>query len=321
MTQSTKQAAKLPAYLEALKSGFDLTARHWWLGILPFMVDMLLWLGPRLNYQVLGTQYLDFWMAQLDSAELNQPIPIDQFYTLLERSNLLSALSAPFFGLPILLGGLAQTETPLPTQTIYLTHWDEFGMNWMVLAFASMLLSAAYFSLIAQSVRDGALDLVDFGRNLLSNTFRLITLTIIAIIALFIILIPLTFVAGIAGLVNQSLTFVVLIGGSIVIMWGVILFSFTSQALFLQRVSPFRAVRTSFQVIRRHLNAVLPLLLAVVLITSVVDNLWLLVYDGSWLVLVSLAGHAFIATSLVTATFIFFQKLTTTAESDMAPTQ
>lgn len=319
MTQGTKQAPTLPAYLGTLKSGFELTTRHWWLIIIPFVLDVFLWLGPRLNYGQLGRDYLDFWLAQLDSAEVAAPVQIDTLYNLLEQSNLLSMLSAPLFGVPILLGGLAQTETPIATQTLYVNSWRQFSGNWLLFGLLSMLLSAAYYTLVAQAVRDERLNLAEFGRNLLPNTGKLIILTIICVIALLIIMLPLIFVAGIAGLVNQSLIFVVLIGGSIVIMWGVILLSFTPHVMFLNYTSPYRAIRGSFRVVQRHLNSILPLLIAVVLIGNVTDSLWLLAYDGSWLVLVSLAGHAFIATALLAATFIFYFDISKDPEPELAP--
>ena len=324
MTQSTKQAAQLPTFVGSLKSGFDLTTRHWWLGILPFLVDLLLWLGPRLNYQILGERYLDFVVTQAEAPELSgrfPAVPVEEFSSLLERTNLLSSLSAPFFGVPILLNGLAQTETPIATQTIFLDSWQALGNNWLIIGLISMVLSATYLSLIASVVRDGYVDGADFGRNLLPNIFRLITVTIIAIILLIVIIFPMAFVGGIVGLLNQGLIFAVAIGGAIVLMWGIILLSFTAQALFLNRLSPLHAMLTSIRFIRHHLHKALPLLLSVVLIGSVTDSLWLIAYDGSWLVLVSLAGHAFIATALVVATFVFFQELTTVNPQEAAQIQ
>ncbi|MGB1250463.1 MAG: hypothetical protein ACPG8W_07620, partial [Candidatus Promineifilaceae bacterium] len=301
---------QLPLFLGTIKSGFDLATRHWWLGILPFMIDMLLWLGPRLNYQKLGRAYIDFWLSQMDSAEFSQPIPLEQFYSILEQSNLFSALSAPFFGVPTLLSGIAQTDTPIATGMILLDSWRSFGVNWLLIGMTSMLLSTIYFSLIAQVVQKEQVDWAYFGRNLLPNTVRLTVLTIIVFIALIALLFLLTLVATIAGLLNQILTFVVLIGGAVVVMWGIIRFSFSSQALFLQNLSPLRAVGASMQIVKHQFIQVFPLLFFVVLIRNVTDSLWLLAYDGSWLVLVSLAGHAFIATALVAAMFIIFHKLT-----------
>jgi hypothetical protein len=49
------------------------------------------------------------------------------------------------------------------------------------------------------------------------------------------------------------------------------------------------------------------LLITVLIINSGMNFLWHLADDGSWLTLVSIAGHAFITTALAVAIFVFYR--------------
>jgi hypothetical protein len=66
-------------------------------------------------------------------------------------------------------------------------------------------------------------------------------------------------------------------------------------------------VLESFQIVRRNLLSGLGLLLSLIVISQLLDWLLLMAEDGSWFTLVSIMGHAFVSTALVTATFLFYR--------------
>ena len=59
--------------------------------------------------------------------------------------------------------------------------------------------------------------------------------------------------------------------------------------------------------VRRYLVPALTLFLLTFGLRTVLTWIWLGVDQGNWLTLISIAGHAFVSTGLVAATFIFYR--------------
>jgi hypothetical protein len=96
----------------------------------------------------------------------------------------------------------------------------------------------------------------------------------------------------------------------------VLLFGFVFVAITLVLAVPaivFRgrpvlsAVKDSIQLVYNNMMPTLNMFLLVILISTGTNLLWRLADDGSWLTLVSIAGHAFVNTALVTAIFIYYR--------------
>ena len=90
-------------------------------------------------------------------------------------------------------------------------------------------------------------------------------------------------------------------------LWLVIYLFFAPHGLVLHGRSLIQAASESMRLVRVHMFSVLGLLLAVFVIRNLLGMLLLLADDGSWLTLAGILGHAFVMTSLVTATFIFYR--------------
>jgi hypothetical protein len=142
---------------------------------------------------------------------------------------------------------------------------------------------------------------------LLIDTFRVALLAGVIIITFFVVSMPIILMTSIATLFSTELAFLVLIGGSVLFMWVFIYLSFSIYILLFGGQSALRAVVSSMRFVQRRLPYTLPMLLGVFVVNNLTDSLWLTADDGSWLTVISLAGHAFVATSLVAAMFIFYR--------------
>lgn len=310
MPKEKDDSSSLGSVLKTVSAGLDLTTRHWWLLIVPLLLDCFFWVGPRLSLAELAQPVINGVIAEYQQLPGSQVVisPEEVFPELVERNNLLTQLSLPFIGVPALMRGLTPLATPIePLAHVEVQDWASVVINIVVLSTLGVFLSAIYYSMIAYVVREETIDWFGFGRNLIPSTIRMIFLAILIAITLFIISIPILIVATLAMLAHSALATLALIGGSVFIMWTLIYLSFSVQSLLLEDVGIFRACINSMRLVQGKIPLTLPLLLIVVLGQQLTDGLWLSADNGSWLTFISLVGHAFIATSFVAATFIFYR--------------
>jgi hypothetical protein len=234
-----------------------------------------------------------------------------QLLELAPRTNLFTSLSVPFIGIPVFMVGATPENTPLPTQVVELASPVAWLGLFLLFSVLGVLITAVYFNLIAQTIRQQdeqpALTIPLFMQRVTATWLKLLALGIVIAIAATIIYIPLLIMAFVAALISQLLATIVLLIGPVLILWILIFTYFVPHDLSLFG-GPLRfAVVTSMQLVRLYFSPMLGLLVVILVVRNFLGSLLVLADNGSWLTAVSLIGHAFVMTSLTTATFIFFR--------------
>jgi hypothetical protein len=312
MINKRDNSSSLPGLGETLKLGFEFTSRRMWLLVLPIVVDVFFWLGPRLSLGNLAQEWITWWQAQLDvlgsaeTAALVQPELFDQVVDITTQFNLMSQLSVPFLGIPTLMGGIVPEKTPIMPQVTQIATASSLLNILLVISIAGLIVSGIYFGLIAYAVRgDG--DRHRFGRKLPKQTARLIGLAIALLLLIMILYIPVTLVSAVLALLSPALLSAAVLVTIVAIFWLLLFLGFTLPGLFIDDLPILKSVRNSVRFVRFHMNTALPLLILIYIINSVMSLVWLSADNGSWLTFVSIFGHAFVSTALVVATFIFYR--------------
>lgn len=312
MSQKTQPERTIPTIFGTLKAGFELTTQHGWLVILPFLLNTLLWVGPRVQVADLILTNPAF-EEQLALAMTMQPEGSAEIVTtFIEKLNLLTLVSVPLIGVPTLYSGIAPEAVPLTPVTYQLVDWNTVGLNLFAFFAIGTVISALFYSLLTRIVAEAGVDWEDFGRNLFRTVWQLAVMFVVILIVLFLFSIPLSLMAVVSTLINPGIGVIILLMGSVLLMWAIIFFSFSLPTLLFHTSSPARAILNSVRFLQHHLSTALPLLMLLFLIRSVTNSLWLSADDGSWLTLVSMAGHAFVATALAATLFIFYRDRTVT---------
>jgi hypothetical protein len=306
-TQGKEKATIPPGVWQTIAAGFDLTAKHLWLVLLPALLDSFYWLGPRLSMRPLVERYVALLPADPAIADITA-----QFLTLAPRTNLFTSLSVPLLGLPALMVGAAPLQTPLPTQVFELESLGLWLVLFLLFSVVGVLLTAVYFSLIAQEVgrqlgNTPRLPLVTLFGQMLRLWVQLLGLTLLLLVLAVLVYVPLLPLSLLLGLFSVMLAALVLMTGPVLILWLIIYLFFAPHGLALHGRSLFQAVTESLYLVRAHLFSVVGLMMILFLGRNILATLLLLADDGSWLTLASILGHAFIMTSLVAATFIYYR--------------
>ena len=306
MIQKNEELAPPPGVWRTIAAGFDLTTKHLWLLILPILVDAFLWLGPRLSSRPIIEQMVGVLPQDEALADITA-----QLLELAPRTNLFTSLSVPFIGIPVFMIGATPENTPLPVQVTELTDPLIWLGLFLLFSIVGVLITAVYFTLIAQTIRQQdeqpILTASKFVSRVTTTWLKLLGFGIVIIIASFIIYIPLLIIAFVAALISQILATLVLLVGPVLILWLLIFTYFVPHDLSLFGHQLHLAVITSVQLVRLYFNPMLGLLLVILLIRNILGSLLILADDGTWFTSVGILGHAFIMTSLTTATFIFFR--------------
>ncbi|MCS7040797.1 MAG: hypothetical protein RMN24_02340, partial [Anaerolineae bacterium] len=127
MTTATQTQSKPLGVIDAIQRGFDLINHRLWLLLIPVLLDLFLWRGPRLSPAPWLDARLDAFLAQ---PELSAELPSD-FLLMLEETrlmvnnlNLFALLTGLVTGLPSFM---ARQGTPATAPTLTITE------TWQVL--------------------------------------------------------------------------------------------------------------------------------------------------------------------------------------------
>ena len=300
------KASPLPGLRTTLSAGFELVTAHWWLVLLPVLLDAFLWLGPRL-----GSQSLLLETASL----LKQEEALTQMATLMTEvageTNLFSSLSIPLFGVPVLMASfVTPVQTPVRPVVFELSDPLSWAISFVMLSLVGLLLATVYYGSIAAAIRAGAHGRVSLQRLLgwlPIYALRLLLLALIFILAGLAIYLPLIVMAAVVALLSPALASIVLAMGVGLFLWLLFYLSFSLHGILLNNRPVFAALLESLRLVQAYSGPALTLLLAIIVSRNLLSWLWLWADTGNWLTFVSIVGHAFVMTALVAATFVFYQ--------------
>ncbi|MEZ4517835.1 MAG: hypothetical protein R3C44_13790 [Chloroflexota bacterium] len=309
MTQNQKQTSTLPSIWKTIAAGFELTTRHPWLLLIPVLLDVFLWLGPRLSFSPLVQQLLD--QLPVDAAIMDPRPMLDLIST---RTNMFTYLSVPLVGVPILMTGLTPEQTPTAPLTVDVANWGSWVGLLIGLTIVGLLLGAIYSTLIASVVVRSEDETVEHSSANIGALLQWIgrtwlrfgLLALLFLVVFLLIVLPISFIGAFVALISQILATFILFAAPVILLWVAVFLSYTPQGMTLNRKSFFPSLADSVRLFQANLLPALSLLLVVVLTRQLLGWLLLSADDGSWLTLVSLLGHAFVSTALSTAMLIFY---------------
>jgi hypothetical protein len=301
-----------PGIIATLTAGFELTTAHLWLIVLPIMLDVVYWLGPRLGIVHLSDRLLSPLMQQQATQEA-----VKQIIDMAADINILTSLSVPVIGVPALMSGVAPEKTPLPVQVYQLDSTLGLLALQVGLTLAGLFLTAVYLSLISLAIQDKAdrpANPAAFVMTVLRSAVRLFGLGVIFLIVLIAVWVPLLPVAFVAGLLTGVLAMYVMLAGALLVVTYLCM---SVPGIVFKRRPVLLSVWESVRMVRGNVLQTISLLLLVMLVSGGTNQLWRMADDGSWLTMISIAGHAFISTALAAAIFVFYRDRWAYAEAQM----
>jgi hypothetical protein len=120
---------------------------------------------------------------------------------------------------------------------------------------------------------------------------------------------PVLMVLGLLGAISPGLAQIALLLGFFAFMWVLPLIFFSGHGIFAYGQTLFQSLATAFRMIRFTLPGTALFILCALLISQGLTFLWRVPPADSWLTLIGIAGHAFITTALLAASFVYFRNV------------
>ena len=299
--------------IDSLASGFEIVAAHLQILLLPLGIDLFLWLGPRITLRPLILLLEQFWLWL---APYGDSTTRAQYFQLAQDTHKL-ALTAPDQYLPILLpptllGGRRASLLPFDFKPGVMETWVGNLVAIMLALISSVILYEIWYGWIAHYVLNEPFKPWQFAKQVMSIVFQ----SYLALAASIILVIA----SGV--LVTTGATVAFLIGGDVlysIVVWLVlfivlmfvvpacVMAIFTLHSMFLNRRNLLAGMWDSIRVVQWNMLPTTILLILVGGIYFAMNVIWSLADRGSWLTLAAMGGNAFIATGLITATFVYYK--------------
>jgi hypothetical protein len=311
------QASKLevlpppPGVISSLKAGFDAVSMHLTAILLPLGLDLLLWFGPRLSVKqyyesvlprlVQDWKTIGFSAAQIQTAMEGYKAQV----TNLDSLNLLALLRTFPIGIASLLSGPSPAATPLGQPQVMQVGplVNIFGI-FMLVTLVGWLGGALYFRSVAALVMpDGySIQIRALMQSILLSLLASVVMLVIGV-PVFIIIYILNAISPVAG---QGL--LLLLG--FLSIWLVVPLFFAGHGIFMRSQNVLASVWSGFRLARFSLPNSSLFVLSVLFIGMGLNYLWSIPSSNSWMLLIGIAGHAFITTALLAASFIYYRDTT-----------
>jgi hypothetical protein len=300
--------AKPLGIIDCLSAGFGAVAQKPGLLLIPLLLDLFLWLGPRLSIASLVPQLAARLRTIAGGTAGNSADLFQQNTTeILGSFNLFSALSTWPLGVPSLLAGNDPGTSPLKSPaTIQLQGFDELLAWLLALTLGGLLLGSLYLGRIARWADKGRVGIRAWLKLVWLYWARIVALVFTVLLGAFVLSMSFFLVLEVVSLIFAPLTPLLLLLGVGTGMWALFHLFFAVHGILVDGLTIPQAMSNSVTLVRQHPLSSVGLLVMAVVIDLGLSTIWNMPPSESWLRLAAIAGNAFINTGLATATFIYY---------------
>jgi len=304
-----------PGVITSLQAGFNVVSGRVMLILLPLVLDVFLWLAPRVSMGNLAGTVFKNWLDLVSQAGLppqdvalyTSSIPdlVDGF----TKINILSRIWTFPIGVPILMLNLPDSlplNTPLGIQTVFqlpsflalfavmggliISGWISGGLYFRLVANASLGETGSEISLIRAWAQTALLSAIWF-------------------LGYMILIPPVSLVVIVLGAFNPVIAQIAVFVLLLFAFWLVVPLFFTPHGIFTRRQNALSSIINSLRMSRFTLPTSGIFVMSTILLYVGLNYLWNVPNNDSWLMLIGIAGHAFISTMLLSASFVYYRDM------------
>ena len=296
-----------PGLFASLMRGFDSVANHILVILPPVLLDLFLWLGPHLRLKSFLQPFVDQLPALAKAFPSNFPdvATVQSAWTsVINQFNLFMVLRTFPVGATSLLSLEMPGQTPLGIPA-NLDAGSFIGIfSWaLLLVLLGWLIGAIYYFWIS------GVALKPDGRSLWRSIKQTMFLSIIWLGVLFVFGLPVVLVISMITYFSPILGQIMFFIGALLLIWLIMPVFFSVHGIFTLQLDAFRSILGSLRMVRFTLPNTGLFLLVFVIINTGMNFLWNTPSENSWWMLVGIAGHAFVSTALLAASFIYYRDI------------
>jgi len=295
-----------PGIINSIKAGFDAVATRITAILLPLLLNLFLWLGPRLRMEALFDSMQGdmstFWTAMKIPAEDIQRM-LDTYSQISQSANLFGFLRTLPVGISSLLAGSNDIfTTPIGNPNSLQVTALNFPLWWMLLSLLGWVGGALYFRSVAWAALAEKMASLSIVRAIMQTILVSIAFNVV----LLVIGMPVFLVVFIALQINVALANLVVLFLALGSVWVIVPLFFWVHGIFLNRQNVLASMMTSIRLTRFTLPTSSLFVLTVFLLSYGLSFLWGIPSRDSWMTLLGIFGHSFVTTALLAASFIYY---------------
>jgi hypothetical protein len=297
-----------------LVAGFDAVTNHIYLILLPIGLDLLIWLSPRFRLKdlidvVISDLFSQSIVAAPDLESQGIFDAAQELWTLIgEQFNILIGLRSYPVGIPSLMTSILPLETPLGLPNfIEINSFSGGFVLFILFTFLGLVLGTLFYKAVAWA----AIATESKWQNIfLDWPWMSVQVIFLALVwfGIFVgISIPASCVISLAAMGNLAFgQCAFLIYGGLLI-WIIFPLLFSAHGIFVNNQKVWPSIKRGVHITRLTLPTTSLFFISVLLLSQLLDLLWRIPPEDSWLMLIGLSGHAFVATGLLSASFIYYR--------------
>ncbi len=308
-----------PNVLKSIRNGFDAITKHLILVLFPVGLDLVLWFAPHLQLKSLIEGLI------LEMNEVSALLPADfgevmeagqEIWQLAaERINLFLALRSLPVGMFSLLTSILPVKNPLGNPIF----WDVPTMSGAIIfSLMIFLVGLAFGGIYFSGVRRAALfDQVKW-REVLREWPR-VSLQSMLLSLMWLILFLAIMVIGSCAATGITF-FSVSLGQIVIILFGIASFwlifplFFSPHGIYSQGQKAGKSLLTSVRLTNLTFVKTSLFIIIALLVNQGLNMVWQIPPEESWLLGISIIGHAFVTTGMLAASFVYYQDMVRWAE-------
>jgi len=305
----TENLPSPPGIINSIKAGFDTIASHITTILLPLLLNLFLWLGPRLRMDALFDSIkgdvISIWKNGGVSAEDIQRV-LTWYDKTIPSINLFWLFRTIPIGVSSLLLSKQASQTPLGAPAIL--QVSAVGLiGWIILiTLAGWIGGGLYFRSVAWlATTNSDEEPVGVFRAIIQTILVSILWGILSVI----ILVPIFLVLALLLQFNAFIANLFVLFLSLASMWIVVPLFFWPHGIFLKRQNFFTSIVSSIQMARFTLPTSSMFVLTVFLLSFGLNFLWNIPPEDSWMTLLGIFGHSFVTTALLAGSFIYYRDM------------
>ena len=302
-----------PGIIGSLRAGFDVVSGHVWLILVPILLDVVLWLGPRLSAGKVFSAAITGLIALMQETPSIPPQdvrPLTEFAELSGRFNWLSWIRTFPIGVSSLEAYIYPVEltqqTPLGLQGVIQISSFLNLVGWtFLLTVVGWIVGSLYFRWVSVTT----LGREEAGISPMRAIAQTFLLSVAWVVGSIVILLPAVLVVGAMTAISPLLGNTILIVILLLSYWLIVPLFFMPHGIFARRQNALYSVLSSLRMSRFTLPTSGMFVFSVFLLARGLSYLWLVPENDSWMTLVGISGHAFITTAVLAASLVYYRDM------------
>jgi hypothetical protein len=233
---------------------------------------------------------------------------VDSTREIASQINLLSLLRTFPVGIPSIMASRSPVGIPwgLPKMLDFTNPLMVLFISLIILALG-LFIGTFYYLLVAQVSLASKIEIHKIIKDWLRTAVQVISLALALFLLLLVVSVPSMCVISATimfGLPLGQFAVFIYLG---ILLWLAYPLLFSAHGIFVNHNNALISVQRSMVMTRMTLSTTTLFVLCIIVISVGFDILWRIPPETSWLTLVGLSGHAFVATALLAASFIYYR--------------